>query len=340
MLSWGMLAVFKGIWRLLKATASAWYRDEAQRLGAALAFYTVLALPPLFVIVFFLAGLLFDAASARTQIFDQINQLIGEQGGRALQTVVANPEQKTHGVVATIIAVATLLLTSTGVFLELQNDLNRIWGVEGKPGQIVRGFVRDRLLSFAMIVGVGFLLLVSLVVSAALAALNKYFGGLIPGGGSFWQVVNLLVSFGVITLMFALIFKVLPDVEMHWSDVWVGAALTAALFTAGKALLGMYLGRSTIATAYGAAGSVIIILLWVYYSAQILFFGAEFTQVYACRIGKRMRPARHARWIESRAPAGASAAGQRETVSRFDRQQGIIRGVSEKVGSWHSRRGW
>jgi membrane protein len=337
MLSWGMLSVFKGFWWLLKSTASAWYNDEAQRLGAALAFYTVLALPPLFVIVFFIAGLLFDAASARTQIFDQIDQLIGEQGGQALQAVLANPQQQTHGVVATIIAIVTLLLTSTGVFLELQSDLNRIWGVEAEPGRAVVGFVRDRLLSFAMIVGVGFLLLVSLIVSAALAALNKYFGGMIPGGGSFWQVVNLLVSLGVITLMFALIFKVLPDVEMSWSDVWVGAALTAVLFTAGKSLLGMYLGRSTIATAYGAAGSVIIILLWVYYSAQILFFGAEFTQVYACRIGKRMQPARHARWIQKGHTEETSNEEEPGRFSRFKRQRQIVRNISEKVGSWHSR---
>jgi membrane protein len=336
MLRWGMFRVLREFWRLLKATALAWYEDEAQRLGAALAFYTVLALPPLFVIVFFIAGLLFDAASARAQIFDQINQLIGEQGGQALQSILASPQQKTQGAIATIIAVVTLLLTSTGVFLELQSDLNRIWGVQAKPGRAVRGFLRDRLLSFALIVGIGFLLLVSLVVSAALAALNKYFGGLIPGGGSFWQVVNLLLSLGVITVMFALIFKVLPDVEMALSDVWVGAAITAVLFTAGKSLLGMYLGRSTIATAYGAAGSVIIILLWVYYSAQILFFGAEFTQVYACRFGKRMEPARHARWVDEGDTMGMLVGREPKAPARLGRQQQMLRSVADKVHAWHS----
>ncbi|MDB6109844.1 MAG: Ribonuclease [Pedosphaera sp.] len=334
-----MVKVVKGFWRLLKATALAWYEDEVQRLGAALAFYTVLALPPLFVIVFFIAGLLFDAASARAQIFDQINQLIGEPGGKALQSVLANPQQQTHGVVATGVAIITLLLTTTGVFLELQSDLNRIWGVQTKPGRAVLGFLRDRLLSFALIVGIGFLLLVSLIVSAALAALNKYFGSLIPAAGSFWQVVNLLVSLGVITVMFALIFKTLPDVEMALSDVWVGAVITAVLFTAGKSLLGLYLGRSTIATAYGAAGSVIIILLWVYYSAQILFFGAEFTQVYACRFGKRMKPARHARWIDEEGTAGMRDDREPEVPSRLGRQQQMVRSVSEKIHSWQSVKG-
>lgn len=317
------------------ATVQAWYRHNVQRLGAALSFYTVLALPPLFVILFFMAGLLFDATATRSQIFDQINQLIGEPGGKALQTVLASPQHQPNGITASIIAIVTLLLTTTGLFLELQSDLNTIWGVEPVPGHALRGFIRDRLLSFAVVVGTGFLLLVSLVVSAALAALNKYFSGMVPGGSTFWSVVNALVSLGVIALLFAMIFKVLPDVKIAWSDVWVGAVITAVLFTAGKFLLGLYLGRSTIASAYGAAGSVIIILVWVYYSAQILFFGAEFTQVYACRVGKRVEPAKHARWVNVCATDGSSHDGQPAEPSRSDHQQELVRNVMRHIESWH-----
>ena len=178
----------------------------------------------------------------------------------------------------------------------MQSDLNTIWGVEAKPGHGIWDFIKNRLLSFAIVVGIGFLLLVSLVVSAALSAAAKYFSALVPGLDVLWMIVNLAVSFGVITLLFAMIFKVLPDVRIAWREVWIGAAGTALLFTAGKFLLGLYLGKNATVSAYGAAGSLVLILLWVYYSAQILFFGAEFTQVYACRFGTRMEPKSHAQW--------------------------------------------
>jgi membrane protein len=287
----------RAFWGLLREAATSWVNDHAQRLGAALSFYTILAVSPLFVIVFFIVNLWLDTTSAREQIFDQLRDLIGPQGTHALQTILVNPRQQAQGPVAGAIAIGALLITATGLFLELQDDLNLIWGVEKKPGQGMRSFIKNRLLSFAMVIGIGFLLLVSLVVSAALAALNKYFSGMIPGATTFWQVVSVLVSLGVITLLFAMIYKVLPDVKIAWCDVWVGAAITALLFTTGKFLLGMYLGRSAVASAYGAAGSAGIILLWVYYSAQILFFGAELTRVYACRFGKRMEPTEHAQWI-------------------------------------------
>ncbi|MDB6022547.1 MAG: Ribonuclease [Pedosphaera sp.] len=209
---------------------------------------------------------------------------------------------------ASAIAIVTLLITATGVFMELQDALNLVWGVEENPGLGWRGFIKNRLLSFALIVGIGFLLLVSLLVSAGLEAAGKYFGGLLPGSVGSWRLVNTLVSFGVVTLLFALIFKVLPDVKITWRDVWIGAAITALLFTAGKFLIGMYLGRSTIVSAYGAAGSVVIVLLWVYYSAQILYFGAELTQAYACRFGQRIEPAKNAHWINPAKCPNASEA--------------------------------
>lgn len=339
----------RAFWGLLKATATDWINDHAQRLGAALSFYTILAASPLFVIVFFIVNLWLNATSARQQIFDQIGALIGPQGAQALQTILVNPHQQSQGPVASVIALGTLVLTATGLFLELQEDLNLIWGVEEKPGQGVRGFIKNRLLSFAMIIGIGFLLLVSLLVSAALSALNKYFSGFLPGATVLWQMVNILVSFGVITLLFAMIYKVLPDVKIAWREVWVGAAITALLFTVGKFLLGMYLGRSTVASAYGAAGSAVIILLWIYYSAQILFFGAELTQVYACRFGKKLEPADHAQWIGQ----GKSDTSQIESKSarpkpinrpaplpaNFEHQRRLVQRVADQVRSWHSWHG-
>ncbi len=193
----------------------------------------------------------------------------------------------------------TLIITATGLFIELQDALNTIWRVEAKPGNGVLGFVRLRLLSFAMVVGIGFLLLVSLIVSAAIGAATKFIGGYLPSVGILSEIGSDLVSFAVIMVLFAMIFKVLPDVKIAWRDVWIGAAVTSLLFTLGKFLLGWYLGRSTTITAYGAAGSVVLILLWVYYSAQILFFGAEITKVYATRFGVRPQPSLHAQWVSA-----------------------------------------
>lgn len=338
----------RAFWDLLKATGANWMNDHAQRLGAALAFYTILAVSPLFVIVFFIVDLWLNTTSAQAQIFHQISDLIGPKGAQALQTILVNPHQPARGVIASTIAIVTLLITATGLFLELQDDLNLIWGVEAKPGQGLRGFIKNRLLSFAMIVGVGFLLLVSLLVSAALAALNKYFSGMIPVAAVLWQVVNVLVSLGVITLLFAMIYKVLPDVKVAWREVWVGSIITALLFTAGKYMLGMYLGRSAVTSAYGAAGSAVIILLWVYYSAQILFLGAEFTQVYACRFGRKMEPAGHAQWIGQGKcpPERARPKVKRRTADQpapvpadIAHQRRLIRQVSEQVHSWHTWRG-
>jgi membrane protein len=193
--------------------------------------------------------------------------------------------------IATVVAVATLLIGASGVFGQLQDALNTVWGVEPKEGRGVWGFIKDRFLSFVAVLGTGFLLLVSLVLSSALAALGKWFSGSLPLPEAVLQAINFLLSFIVITGLFALIFKVLPDAKVAWRDVWIGAALTAVLFTIGKFAIGLYLGKSNVASAYGAAGSLVIVLVWVYYSAQILLYGAEFTQVYANRFGERIVPA-------------------------------------------------
>lgn len=292
-----MAFTVKSFWNLLKTAGSRWIEDKAPRLGAALSFYTVFAIPPLLIIVLFIVSLIIDPETVRTQMFAEVGGLVGEKSAQAIESAMAAQSQVNKGAMASAIAIITLLITTTGLFVELQDALNTVWGVESKPGQGILGFIRNRLLSFAMVVGIGFLLLVSLVISAGLSALNSYVGGLVPGLGVLWTITNAVVSFGVITILFAMIFKVLPDVKMAWRDVWIGAGTTALLFTAGKFLLGMYLGKNSAVSAYGAAGSLVLLLLWVYYSAQILFFGAEVTQVYANRFGARFELKKNARWV-------------------------------------------
>jgi membrane protein len=332
-------STLKNIWNLLKASVSAWSNDKAPSRGAALSYYTIFAMPPLFMIAIFMASLLFDPASVRTQMFSEVGGIIGKKSAAAIEAAMTAQYDTNKGLFASVIAIATLILTSTGLFIELQDALNTIWGVEPKPKQGVTGFVRMRLLSFAMVVGIGFLLLVSLLVSTALAALSKYINELFPGVGILSVIINDLVSFGVITLLFALIFKVLPDVKIAWRDVWTGAAVTSLLFTAGKFLLGWYLGRSTTITAYGAAGSIVLVLLWVYYSAQILFFGAEITKVYANHFGAHLRPASYARWVAPEChPPGATSKPAPATkpelkTARPARQTQLISELKEEVES-------
>ncbi len=286
--------MFKESWEVLKQTSSEWLDDHAARLGAALAFYSVLSLAPLLVIVLAIAALVFGEEAARGQLVAQIEDMVGTEGARAIQEIIAHAQKPEAGILATVLGVVTLLFGAAGVFGQLQDALNTIWEIQSKPGRGIWGFLKARFFSFAMVLGTGFLLLVSLVLSAALAALGKYMTDALPGLGPVWQVVNFGVSFGVITLLFALIFKVVPDVIIAWKDVWVGAALTALLFTLGKFLLGLYLGRSSVGSAYGAAGSLVVLVVWIYYSAQILFFGAEFTQVYAKRYGLQIVPTKDA----------------------------------------------
>ena len=280
------------MWSLLKQTASEWMEDDAPSLGAALAYYTVFSLAPLMTIAIAIAGFFFGKEAAQGQIFDELRVLLGEEGGKAVEEMVQSASaQPTAGVVATIVSVIILLFGASGVFGQLQSSLNAIWGVKPKPGRGVLGMIKDRLLSFGFTLVVGFLLLVSLLLTAGIALLANWVGGLMPGSEIIAQILNLVFSLVMITLLFAMIFKFLPDAKIAWHDVWIGAFLTAVLFTIGKFALGIYLGKSGVASSYGAAGSLIVLLLWVYYSSQILFFGAEFTQVYANRFGSRVAPA-------------------------------------------------
>jgi membrane protein len=279
---------------MLKETFTGWADDGALDLGAALAYYAIFSLAPLLLIVIAVAGLVWGREAVQGELVGQLRGLVGEQGGEAIQTMIANAGKHGSGVLATIVGVVTILFGATGVFVELQTSLNRIWDVEPKPGAGIWGFVKTRLLSFGMILGIGFLLLISLVVTTAVSAVGAWATGLLPGAKVLVEGATFVVSFALISLLFAMIFKVLPDVRIAWRDVWIGAAATALLFTLGKFLIGFYLAKSSVASTYGAAGSLVIVLLWIYYSAQILFLGAEFTQVYASRFGSNIRPSKHA----------------------------------------------
>ncbi|PSB23008.1 YihY/virulence factor BrkB family protein [filamentous cyanobacterium CCP2] len=275
---------------LLKATFSEWSEDKVPRLAAALAYFTVFSLAPLLVISISIAALFFGEEAARGQIVGQIQGLVGQEGAEAIETMIANADQRDGGVVASLIGIVTLLIGASGVFGQLQDALNTIWEVAPKPGRGIFNFIRTRFLSFGMVLIIGFLLLVSLVVSAALASIGTFMSGMLPDLAPLWELVNFAVSFAAITFLFALIYRVLPDVKIAWGDVWIGAAVTALLFTIGRTLIGIYLGSVAVGSAYGAAGSLVIILVWVFYSAQILLFGAEFTQVYARKYGSHIRP--------------------------------------------------
>ncbi len=265
---------------LLPATFRKWRADNAPMLGAALAFYSVLSIGPLLLIVIAIAGLMFGREAASGELVSQMRGLMGEQGAEAIQAAIANAHKPEEGFWAMLAGVATLLFGASGVFGQLQDALNIIWGVKPEAGRGFIRMVRERFLSFTMVLGAGFLLMVSLIVSALLTALGTYFTGLLPQLAPVMQLVNTLVSFAIIALLFALMFKYLPDTPVRWQDVWIGALLTALLFTVGKYLIGLYLGSSTIGSTYGAAGSVVVLLVWIYYSAQIFFFGAEFTRVW------------------------------------------------------------
>lgn len=289
---------------LLKQTFAEWQEDKASRLAAALSYYTAFSLAPLLIIVIAIVALVFGQDAAQGEIVGQIQGLVGKEGAKAIETMIENSRKPAEGTIATIISVAILLFGATNVFNQLQESLNTIWEVAPKPGRGVKGIIKDRVPSFAMVLGIGFLLLVSLVVSAGLTAVSNYLGHLVPNLSVVWRVVNFLFSFGVITLLFAMIYRVLPDAKIAWGDVWIGAAITSLLFTIGKSLIGLYLGNSSVGSTYGAAGSFVVLLLWVNYSAQILFFGAEFTQVYANKYGSRIVPSKNALPLTEKARAG------------------------------------
>jgi membrane protein len=271
------------------------------RLSASLAFYSVFSLAPLLVIAVSIAALIFNEQTVRDQVGAQLEALAGPRAADAVEALlVTTAAQKRTGAVAAIVGIAAMVFGASGVFGELKDALNTIWGVVVKPGRAWLQLIRDRFLSFSMVLSIGFLLLVSLLLSATLTALSKYMNWLLPLPVFVWRSLDLLGSLCVVTVLFAMIFKILPNVRIGWRDVWIGAAVTSLLFVLGKFLIGFYLGASSITSAYGAAASVIIVLLWVYYSACILFFGAEFTKVYACKFGSGVIPNNRAMlWSEA-----------------------------------------
>ena len=272
---------------LLKKAGLKFMDDKAPRLGAALAFYTALSLSPLLLMVVGLAGLVFGDEAARGELAGQIQNLVGAEGAQVIQGMLAKPETQSRSWTASLIGVATLIFGASGVFAQMQDALNTVWNV--KPAETsgwgIWALVRDRLLSFSAVCGMAFLLLVSLVFSTVVSAMSTYANGWLPNATAWMQVLNLLISFALTTIMFAIIFKVLPGARPAWGDVWIGAALTSVLFTLGKFLIGLYLGQAAVGSAYGAAGSFVVLLVWIYYSTQILLYGAEFTQVYATTHG-------------------------------------------------------
>jgi membrane protein len=269
------------LWPVVKAALEGWWQDNVPRMGAALAYYTLFALAPVLVLVIALGGLFFGPEAVRGEVYGQLRGLLGSEGAKTIQGMLEAAGEAVPRLAVTIGAIATFFLGATGAFLELQGALNTIWRVTPKSsGSLLRDLILQRFISFGLVLGFTFVLLTALVISAGLAALSAYISARFPGGPLFWQGIDILFSFAIITLLFALIYKVMPDTTIGWHQAWVGAGVTALLFAIGKSLIGLYLGASSITSTYGAAGSVIVVLVWVYYSSQIVLLGAEFTRAY------------------------------------------------------------
>jgi membrane protein len=293
---------FGNAFNLLKQTVQEWLQDKTPQLGAALAYYTVFSLAPLILVLLAIVGVIFrdDPAGAWDKITQQMSYFLDPSALRVVQNIAQKASQPGKSTIATIIGIALALFGASGVFGQLQDALNTIWGVKAKPARGIWGFLRNRFLSFAMVAGICFLLLVSLAVEALLKGFSHYVQSVLPGGLVVALAVYLIFDFAAVVLLFAMIFKFLPDVKIQWRDVWAGAVMTAILFGIGKWLLGLYLGSGAAGSAYGAASSLITLLLWVYYSSQILLFGAEFTQVYAARAGREFKPSEYAVRVETK----------------------------------------
>lgn len=289
----------KAMWGLWKRAASSWSDDRATMIGAAMAYYTVFSIAPLLIISIAVAGAVFGSEATQGEIFRSLEGLVGPQGAQGIQALVQAAANKPRsGLIASVVGGLTLAVGASGVFSQLQEALNIVWRVKPAPHAGWWQWLRRRILSFSMVLVIAFLLLVSLVASAAVTAAGNYLSHVLPGGEALWQVVNLALGFAVVTALFGAIYKVLPDVILSWRDVGVGAAATALLFSAGRFLIGAYLGRGSVASAYGAAGSLVVLLLWVFYSSCILLLGAEFTHAYATHGGRRIRLRPGAVWAE------------------------------------------
>ena len=273
----------KNLWTVVRETFNQWIDDDIPTHAASLAYYTVFSIAPTLIIAVAVAGSIFGTEAAHGEIRHQIEGLVGTAGAEVIEDLMENAAKPGAGLVASLVGLAILIFGATGVFAALQTALNHIWGVQPKQTNGVIAFLRTRILSFGMVLGVGFLLLVSLVISAGISALGNWLHS--EEFERVWQTANFIVSFGAVTVLFAMIYKVLPDIKIAWRDVWLGAAVTAVLFNIGKFLIGLYIGKSSLASSYGAAGSFAVLLIWVYYSTMVLFVGAEFTQVYATTFG-------------------------------------------------------
>jgi membrane protein len=276
---------------LFDESFSAWSKHKAPRLGASLAFYTLLSLTPLVLVMVAIVGLVFGHVTAQHEVVRQVRMLIGTQGAKAIEALLQASRNTTHGIIATLIGMVTLLFGASGVMIELRDALNTIWEVPTPELVGVRSrimsYIRERLFSFAMLLSIGFILVVSLTISAWISALGAVSASVAPPMEALLQVVNALVSFAVITCLFAALYKIMPDVRLEWRDVVLGGAVTSLLFTVGKSLLGIYLGKASIASSYGAFASIVVLVIWVYYSAQIYFLGAEFTKTFANHYGSQ-----------------------------------------------------
>ncbi len=291
----------KAVIGLLKDAFKDWGANKASRLGAALAYYTIFSIGPLLLVLIGVAGLVFGQAAAQGQIEGTLRGVLGSGAG-AVQEMLKGSSKSSSGIIATVLGLVTLLLGAAGIFGQLQDSLNTIFGVVAKAAGIM-GMLKARLLSFLMVLGVALLLLASLASSAVLSMLAGYLAGILPGGPLVWQIINYIVSAAIVVVAFALIYKLLPDAILAWKDTFVGAAVTTVLFILGQIALSIYLGFSNVGSPYGAASSLVVVLVWIYYTAQIVFFGAEFTKVYANRYGSSLRPKPIAEWLSEDARA-------------------------------------
>jgi membrane protein len=273
----------RGWWPMLRETGTRWSEHKASRLGAALAYYSIFSIGPLMVVAISIAGLVFGGDAVRGEVVGQLRGLLGENGAKAIESMLAGADRPTEGVIATVIGLATLLFAAIGVVVQLKDALNTVWDVKPSGSSGVWSFIGTYVVSLAAVLAVGFLLLMSLLLTAALAAIGKFIAPYLPEG--ILQTAGVVASFAMIAVIFAMMFKWLPDAEVRWRDVWPGALLTAALFEGGKFLIGLYIGKQGLESTYGAAASIVIVLIWVYYSAQIVLLGAEFTHAYAVRHG-------------------------------------------------------
>ena len=308
----------RSIWPLLKSTFNQWSANNAPRLGAALAFYTVLSVAPLLVLCVGIAGLVLSKEAATGQIVAQVQNVIGYEAGKVIQALVLEAQKPAAGIVASAVGLVLLLFGASGVVVELHDSLNLLWGVKRSGGGLGQ-MIRDRFLSFGMVLGIGFLLLVSLLLNTVASAAGTFVGPYLPAPEAVLHVIVDVVSWVSITVLFALLYKVVPDAYIEWRDVWVGAAVTSLLFSMGKQLIGLYLGKASVGSAYGAAGSLVVFLVWVYYSAQIFFFGAEFTHAFSERHGSRAER-RRGRTI-SHTPASNSGPSGPEPVYGLESNQ-------------------